>query len=168
MAATRLTADGGWDSPAGSTMADSSFTSADFHSVVHKQIVQAVYETLADGKIAWDLILPFLDTAREICRSDFEEASRIRLHSVRAEGDDWVDAEEAYLGIAVADRDTGEDWLSETYWLSDVALADDDAEQVRRTVAALERSLAKIKAWLAEQEKGGPDDSEPPSLPADS
>ena len=147
---------------------DSSFTSADFHSVVHKQIVQAVYETLADGKIAWDLIVPFLDTAREICRSDFEEASRIRLHGVRAEGDSWVDAEEAYLGIAVADRDTGQDWLAETYWLSDVALADQDPEQVRRTVAALERSLAKINAWLAEREKGGPETSEPPSLPADS
>ena len=154
-------------------MADSSFTSADFHSVVHKQIVQAVYETLVDGKIAWDLVVPFLDTAREICRSDFEEASRIRLHSLRAEGDDWIEAEEAYLGIAVADRDTGQDWLSETYWLSDIVLADGKPEQVRQTVAALQRSLAKIKAWLAEreqaeQEKGGSDDSEPPSLPADS
>lgn len=149
-------------------MTDSRFTSADFHNVVHKQIVQAVYETLADGKISWDLILPFLDTAREICRTDFEEASRIRLHSVRAEGEDWVDAEEAYLGIAVSDRDTGQDWLSETYWLSDIALADRDPEQVRRIVAALERSLAKINAWLADQEKGGPETSEPPSLPADS
>ena len=147
---------------------DSSFTSADFHGVVHKQIVQAVYETLADGKIAWDLILPFLDTAREICRADFEEASRIRLHSVRTDGDSWVEAEEAYLGIAVADRDTGQDWLAETYWLSDIVLAEADPEQVRGTVAALERSLAKIKAWLAEQEKGGPDEAEPPSLPADS
>lgn len=149
-------------------MTDSRFTSADFHNVVHKQIVQAVYETLADGKIAWDLILPLLDTAREMCRTDFEEGSRIRLHSVRAEGEDWVDAEEAYLGIAVADRDTGQDWLSETYWLSDIALADRDPEHVRRIVAALERSLAKINAWLAEQEKGGPETSEPPSLPADS
>lgn len=162
-----MTGDGGWDSPA-TSMADSSFTSADFHSVVHKQIVQAVYETLVDGKIAWDLVVPFLDTAREICRSDFEEASRIRLHSLRAEEDEWIEAEEAYLGIAVADRDTGQDWLSETYWLSDIVLADGNAEQVRRTVAALERSLAKINAWLAENEKGGPDESEPPSLPADS
>jgi hypothetical protein len=154
-------------------MAESSFTSADFHNVVHKQIVQAVYETLADGKIDWDLIVPFLDTAREICRSEFREASRIRLHTVRAEGEDWVDAEEAFLGIAVADRDTGQDWLSETYWLSDVAIADRDPEQARRIVAALERSIAKINAWLAEQEKaeqkkGGPESSEPPSLPAES
>ncbi len=149
-------------------MADSSFTSADFHNVVQKQIVNAVYETLVEHKLDWDLIAPFLDTARNICRSEFQEASRIRLHTVRAEGDSWVEAEEAYLGIAVADRDEGQDWLSETYWISDIALADGDPEQVRRIVAALERSIAKLRAWLAEQEKGGPDSSEPPSDPAES
>ncbi len=148
-------------------MADSSFTSAEFHNVVQKQIVNAVYETLVDGKMDWELIVPFLDAAREICRSEFRESSRIRLHTVRAEGEDWVEAEEAYLGIAVADRDTGQDWLTETYWISDIALADRDPEQARRVVAALERSLAKINAWLAEQEKGGPEEpSEPPTLPA--
>ena len=149
-------------------MADSSFTSADFHNVVQKQILNAVYETLAEGKMAWDVIAPILDTARDICRSEFREASRIRLHTVRAEGDNWVDAEEAYLGIAVTDRDEGQDWLSETYWVSDIALADRDPEQVRRIVAALERSIAKLNAWLVEQEKGGPDRSEPPSDPAES
>ena len=148
-------------------MADSSFTSSEFHNVVQKQIVNAVYETLVDGKMDWGLIVPFLDAAREICRSEFREASRIRLHTVRAEGEDWVEAEEAYLGIAVADRDTGQDWLTETYWISDIALADRDPEQARRIVAALERSLAKINAWLAEREKGGPEEaSEPPTLPA--
>jgi hypothetical protein len=149
-------------------MAESTFTSADFHNVVQKQILNAVYETLAEQKLDWDVIAPFLDTARDICRSEFREASRIRLHTVRAEGDDWVEAEEAYLGIAVADRDEGQDWLSETYWVSDIALADGDPEQVRRIVAALERSIAKLQAWLAEQEKGGPDSSGPPSDPAES
>ena len=148
-------------------MADSSFTSADFHNVVQKQILNAVYESLASGKMDWDLIAPILDTAREICRSDFRGASRIRLHTVRAEGDGWVDAEEAYLGIAVADRDDGQDWLSETYWISDIALADREPEQVRRIVAALERSIAKLNDWLVEQGKGGSDESEPPSVPAE-
>ena len=149
-------------------MPESPFTTAEFHNVVQKQIVHAVYETLAGGKLDWDLIVPFLDAAREICRNDFREASRIRLHTVRAEGEDWVEAEEAYLGIAVADRDDGQDWLSETYWISDSALADRDPEQVRRIAAALERSLGKINAWLAEQEKkGGPDESEPPTIPPD-
>ena len=147
-------------------MADSSFTTAEFHNVVQKQILHAVYETLADGKMDWELVLPFLDAAREICRGDFREASQIRLHSVRAEGENWVDAEEAYLGISVADRDDGHEWLTETWWISDIVLADRDPEQVRRTVAALERSLAKVNAWLAEEEKGGPDEAGPPSDPA--
>lgn len=148
-------------------MADSPFTTADFHNVVQKQILNAVYESLASGKMDWDLIAPILDTAREICRSDFRGTSQIRLHTVRAEGDSWVDAEEAYLGIAVADQDDGHDWLSETYWISDIALADRDPEQVRRIVAALERSIAKLNDWIAEQEKGGSDESEPPSVPAE-
>ena len=148
-------------------MADSSFTTADFHNVVQKQILNAVYESLASGKMDWDLIAPFLDTAREICRSDLRAASRIRLHTVRADGENWVDAEEAYLGIAVADQDDGQDWLSETWWISDIALADRDPEQVRRIVAALERSIAKLNDWLAEQEKGDPDESGPPSVPAE-
>ncbi len=115
----------------------------------------------------WELIAPILDTAREICRSEFRETSRIRLHTLRAEGEAWVDAEEAYLGIAVTDRDDGQDWLSETYWISDIALADGDPEEIRRVVAALERSIAKVNAWLAEQEKGGPAEAEPPSHPTE-
>jgi len=144
-------------------MAEENFTSADFHNVVHKQIVNAVTDTLAAGKLDWELIAPFLDAARSICRADFEEAARIAFHTVRAEGEDWVEAEEAFLGIAVAGRDDGEEWLSQTYWVSDVALADRDPEQVRRVAAALGRSLAKINAWLAEQEEGGPARAEPPS-----
>ncbi len=90
-------------------MTDSRFTAADFHNVVQKQILNAVYESLAAGKMDWELIAPFLETAREICRRDFQEVARIRLHTVRAEGEDWVDAEEAFLGIAVADSETGEE-----------------------------------------------------------
>ena len=140
-------------------MDEEPYTSADFHAVAHKQIVNAAFETLANSKLEWELIAPFLDAARELFRSDFREAARIRFHSVRAEGESWVDAEEAFLGIAVADRDEGQEWLSETYWVSDILLADRDPEQVRRTVAALERSLTKARIWLAEQEKGGSDGS---------
>ena len=137
-------------------MAESSYSSSDFHNVVQKQILNALYETFAGGKLDWELVRPFLEAAREICRADFREGGSIRLHTLRAEGDEWVDAEEAFLGISVADRDTGEDWLSETYWLSAIALADREPAQVRRTIAALERSIAKLNAWLAEQENGGP------------
>jgi len=135
-------------------MPEFDYTTADFHNVVQKQVLNAVYETLAAGKMDWELIAPFLEAAREICRGDFRQAASIRLHTVRAESDAWVDAEEAYLGISVADRDDGKAWLSETYWLSDIAKAEEDPEQVRRIVAALERSVAKLNAWLAERPAG--------------
>jgi len=137
-----------------------SFTTADFHNVVQKHILNALYEQMGAEKMDWQLIQPFLDAARTFCRSEFEEGGSVRLHTLRAEGDDWVDAEEAFLGISVADRDDGQEWLSETFWLSDVALADRDPEKVRRIVAALERSIAKLNAWLAEHEQGGPGEPE--------
>jgi hypothetical protein len=137
-------------------MPDPDYTSADFHNVVQKHLLNAVYETMAANKLDWQLVVPFLEAAREICRSDFRQGAEIRLHTVRAEGEQWVDAEEAYLGIRVADRDEGADWLSETYWISDVALAEEDPAQVRRVVAALERSIAKLNAWLEAQSPQGP------------
>lgn len=141
---------------------DAAFTSADFHNVTQKQIVNAVYETLLDAKLPWETIRPFLETAREMTRADFETAS-IRLHHVQGEADRLVEAEEAFLGIAVADRDSGEDWLSDTYWISDIATQDEDVAQARATVAALERSIAKINAWIAERETGGPAETGPPA-----
>ena len=132
---------------------DLPYSSADFHNVVQKHILNAVYETLVETKLDWAMVAPFLDSARDICRADFQESSEIRLHVVKAaEGGQWVEAEEAYLGISVADRDDGHEWLSETYWLSDIATAEEDPEQVRAIVRGLERSIARINAWLAEKE----------------
>jgi hypothetical protein len=65
-----------------------------------------------------------------------------------------VEAEEAYLGISVSDREEGEEWLSDTWWLSEIAIAEDDPEQVRAIVRALERSIAKLNAWLADKARG--------------
>jgi hypothetical protein len=114
-----------------------------------------VFETMAEGKLDWQLIAPFLDAARSICRADFRQGAQIRLHSIRTDGEQWQEAEEAFLGIAIRDRDDGQPWLSETYWVSDIVMADRDREQARRTVAALERSIAKVRSWLAEEEEGG-------------
>ncbi len=139
---------------------ESPLTSADFHTVAQKQILNAVFAALADGKMDWSLIAPFLETAREVCAGDFQENARIRLHTMRAEGDAWVEAEEAFLGISVAERDAGEEWLSETYWLSDVATADGDREQVKAIVAALERTIAKLNDWIANP-PAGPAAAEP-------
>jgi hypothetical protein len=145
-------------------MAEPPFTTADFHNVAHKQLINAVAEALADTKLGWEQVAPFLEAARRVCRDDFREGAQIRFHAVRADGEELVEAEEAFLGIAVADRDDGVEWLSETFWVSDIALAERDTDQVRRIAAALERSLARINAWLAEQREGGPDSpSEPPA-----
>ena len=129
------------------------FTTGDFHSIAQKQILNALYATLAEAKLDWQLIQPFLDAARALCVADIEETGQVRLHTLRAEGEEWVDAEEAFLGLSVSDREDGKEWLSETWWLSEIALADEDPAEVRRILAALERSMDKIKAWLAD--KGG-------------
>ena len=100
-------------------------TTADFHAIAQKQILNAVFAVLAETKMDWALVAPFLEAAREVCLGDFEETGRVRLHTMRAEGEAWVEAEEAFLGISVSDRDDGEEWLSETYWLSDIAIADE-------------------------------------------
>jgi hypothetical protein len=126
-------------------------TTGDFHTIAQKQIMNAVFAVLAEAKMDWELVAPFLETARELILADFEETARVRLHTTRAEGTDWVEAEEAFLGISVSDRDSGEQWLTETYWLSDIALADSDPEEVRRIARAVERSLAKINLWLADK-----------------
>ena len=138
------------------------YTSEHFHIVTHKLIKHAVTEIISDNKFDWDVIAPFLESAREISQADFDEAD-IRIHTVRAEGDQWVEAEEAYLGISVADRDSGEEWLSETRWLSDLAIAEDDPAQVRRIVAALERSIQKMREWIAQKEAGGAAEAPPPA-----
>jgi hypothetical protein len=134
------------------------YTTGEFHNVVQKQIVNAVYETLVETKLHWELVEPFLDAARQVCRGDFRRTARIELHGT-AEGEEgWTDAEEAYLSLSVADQDDGREWLSETWWLSDLVLAGSDPERVREAARALERTVGRLDAWLAEQEKG-PDES---------
>jgi hypothetical protein len=126
-------------------------TVADFHHVAQKQILNAVFATLADTKMDWALIAPFFESAREVCIGDIEENAQIRLHTLQQEGETWIEADEAFLGISVSDREDGSEWLSDTYWLSDIAIAEGDPAQVRAIVRALEKSVAKINAWLADK-----------------
>ena len=128
---------------------DSPLTVGDFHNVAQKQVLNAVFATLADSKMSWNLVAPFLEAGRAVCAGDFAENARIRIHTQRAEGESWVDAEEAFLGISVADRDDGEEWLSETYWLSDLAIADASRPEVEAVIAGLERTIVKLREWLA-------------------
>ena len=151
-------------------MSSAPFTTAEFHNVVHKQIANAAYESIIGSKLDWELVAPFLDAARSVCRGEFEQSARIRFHTLRAEGEEWVEAEEAFLGIAVRGEGEELDWLSRTYWVSDIVLADEDPQAAERTIAALERSIARIRERLAEKdltekdlaekEKGGRDGSD--------
>lgn len=132
---------------------DSLLTSGDFHTIAQKQIMNAVFATLAETKMQWNVIAPLLEAGRGVCVGDFVENARVRLHTTRAEGEGWIEAEEAYLGISVADRDQDEEWLSETYWLSELATQDATRAEVEAAIAALERTIAKLRLWL---ENGGP------------
>ena len=139
-------------------------SAADFHGLAQKQIMNAVFATLAESKMPWNLIEPMLEAGRAVCEGDFAEAE-IRLHTTRGEGEDWVEAEEAFLGISVADRENGREWLSETYWLSDIATHDATREEVQAVIAGLERTIAKLNAWLASGagKSGGPAEARPPA-----
>jgi hypothetical protein len=127
---------------------EATLSAGDFHNIAQKQIMNAVFATLAESKMPWNLVAPFLEAAREVCAGDFAENGRVTLHTMRAEGETWVEAEEAFIGVAAADRETGEDWLGETYWLSDIATAGASREDVEAAIAALERTIAKLKLWL--------------------
>lgn len=137
------------------------YTTSEFHNVVQKQIVNATYETLVESKLHWDLIEPFLRAARDVSRGDFRRTGRVEVHGVVAEGEGWADADEAYLSLSIADQDDGREWLSQTWWLSDLVLASGDPKQVREAARALERSVARLDAWLAEQATAARDADEP-------
>ncbi len=141
---------------------DSPLTVSDFHTVAQKQILNATFATLAESKMQWNLVEPFLEAGRAVCIGDFTQNARIRIHTQRAEGDTWVEAEEAFLGISVSDREDGDEWLSETYWLSDLAVADGSRTEVEAVIAGLERTIAKLREWLASGGTSASAEAEPP------
>lgn len=131
---------------------DSPLTTADFHNVAQKQILNAVFAILSEAKMDWHLAEPFLTAARDVLLGDIEETAQVRIHTVRQDDKGgWVEADEAYLGISVSDRDTGEEWLSDTWWLSELAIAEDDPEQVRAIIHGLERTIVKLNRWLQDR-----------------
>lgn len=131
------------------------YTSADFHSVVHKHLVNTATAALSDTKLEWAQVAPFLDAARSVCRDDILHNGRFTLHGLEQSDEGVVPADEAYLSISVRDREDGTEWLSQSYWLSDIVLSDQDPERVRSAIAGMERTLARLQAWLAERETVG-------------
>ena len=131
------------------------YTSGNFHEDVQRQLISTAAAKLAESKVSWPQIAPFLDAGRAVCRDDLRLGGRVAIHGLEHAGDELVPADEAYLSLSASDRDSGVEWLSETYWLSDLALADEDPERVRAAIAGLERSVARLKDWLAERESDG-------------
>jgi hypothetical protein len=145
------------------------YTSSQFHDAVQQQLVNAAIAALAETKLDWAQVAPFLDAGRAICRDDVRLNGRLAIQGQEYDGPDLVDAEEAYLALSVRDREDGIEWLSQSWWLSDIALAADDPHQVRTAIAAMERSIAKLRDWLAAREAQGEQDAQaaeetPPSL----
>jgi hypothetical protein len=143
------------------------YTSGKFAEDAHKRLIDTAVGALSEAPLSWSQVAPLLDSARAVCRDDLRLGGQLALHGLQFEGAELVPAEEAYVSVIARDRDTQVEWFCETYWLSDLALADRDPDRVRSAIAALERSLAKLNAWLAEQD--GPAaaeaaDESPPSV----
>lgn len=137
-------------------MTDRPFTAAEFHQAAGKQLSEAASTILSEARIDWSIVAPFLDAARAVCRSDLLDGGRIEVHGLQNMDGGLADSEEAYLALAVADRVSGTEWLSATYWLSDLALAGGDVGRVRGTVRALHRTIAKLNEWLEAQPDQAP------------
>jgi hypothetical protein len=129
------------------------YTLADFHHVVRKQLATAASSALADAKMRDSELDAILYSARALTAGELERDARLSLHGLDlGEDGELAPAEEAYLSVSAGGEHGEGEWLSLSYWLSDLALADRDPERVRATIAAIERSLAKLNAWLAEQD----------------
>lgn len=128
------------------------YTSADFHNEVHKQLVTTATAILEETKLPWEKVAPLLGAGRAMCRDDVRLNGRLAIHGLEQQGEELAEAEEAYLTLSVRDREDGTEWLSQSYWLSDIVLTDQDPERVRSAIAGIERSLTRLREWLAERE----------------
>lgn len=136
------------------------YTHQRFIADAQKQLVNLAVASLSDRTLDWAQVAPFLEAARALCREELGRPSTLVIHGTEYRDGNLVPAEEAYLSISVRDQENEIEWLSQTHWLSDLALADQDRERVRSAIAAIETSLEKLRAWLAEQEAAAPEPDE--------
>lgn len=118
-----------------------------------KQLVEIMLAALAEPRLEWAQVAPIMEAARALCRDDLRHASTLAVHGTEYQDGELVPAEEAYLAVSVRDRQDHVEWFEQTYWLSDIALADQDLDRVRSAVTAIERSLDKVKNWLKKEEE---------------
>lgn len=131
------------------------YTTSEFHSTLLKQMAGTIADALSYHKLAEPELAAILAAAHLLAADDIRLGGRFALHGLDQHGPDLTPSDEAYLSVTARDRDTNVPWLSLTYWLSDLALADRDPDRVRTVIAAMERSLDKVKAWLADQDAQG-------------
>ncbi len=143
------------------------YTSSSFAEDAQRRLVDAVVGTLSETRLSWSHVGPLLDAARAVCRDDLRfGGGQFALHGLQFDGAELSAAEEAYVSVTARDRDTQVEWFCETYWLSELVLADRDPERVRAAIAAIERSLAKLNAWLEANEAPAVEEAgEAPPLP---
>lgn len=128
------------------------YTHVHFLNDAQKQVVNAAMAALSERPLEWSQVAPFLEAARALCRDDVRLNGTFAVHGLEYADGELVPAEEAYVAMSVRDRQNQVEWLAQTFWLSDLALADQDPVRVRSAVAAIERTLEKVKVWLAEEE----------------
>lgn len=132
------------------------YSTSNFVEDAQKRLIDTAVGALSEARLSWSQVSPLLDAARAVCRDDLRYGGgQLALHGLAYEGHELAPAEEAYVSVTARDRDTQVEWFSDTYWLSELALADRDPERVRLAIAAIERSLAKLHAWL--EQNAGPD-----------
>jgi hypothetical protein len=145
------------------------YSSSHFVEDAQKRLIDTAVGALSDARLSWSQVAPLLDAGRAVCRDDLRfGGGQFALHGLAYQGDELAPAEEAYVSITARDRDTQVEWFSDTYWLSDLALADQDPDRVRSAIAAIERSLAKLHAWLEDSESKEADvaaDAAGPDIP---
>ena len=143
-------------------MDEPAYTSSEFHDDVHKQLVNTTLAIISDAKLEWSQVAPFLAAGRTLCRDDVRLNSHLSLHGLEYEGAELVPAEEAFLAMSVRDREDGVEWLSQTWWLSDIALSDASPDRVRSAIVGLEKTLAHLNEWLAAHEASSGEAEAPP------
>lgn len=130
------------------------YSTSNFVEDAQKRLVDTAVGALSEARLSWSQVAPLLDAARAVCRDDLRfGGGQLALHGLAYAGTELAPAEEAYVSVTARDRDTQVEWFSDTYWLSDLALADQHPDRVRSAIAAIERSLAKLHAWLEENDK---------------
>lgn len=128
------------------------YSIADFQNDARQRLATIAASAMAEHRIADGELKALIEAARNLCRDELIRNGRFALHGLDQDADGVVPSDEAYLSLAAAGPGEGRDWVSLTFWLSELALADRDPGRVRGVIAAIDRTQEKLRAWLAAEE----------------